>query len=64
MPPMFTEKRIDTANVEFEVKLPPTTIEKKYDLYVTVLRKNRRSVPSVIPQAEIMGRSYNQFRSG
>lgn len=39
---MFTENRIDTGNVEFEVKLPPTTIEKKYDLYVTVLRKNRR----------------------
>jgi len=38
----YVEKRIDTGNVEFEVKLPPTTIEKKYDLYVTVLRKNRR----------------------
>jgi len=39
---VFTPKRIDTSNVEFEVKLPPTTVEKKYDLYVTVLRKNRR----------------------
>jgi hypothetical protein len=39
---MFTEKRIDVGNVEFEVKLPPTTIEKKYDLYVTILRKYRR----------------------
>ena len=39
---MFTVKRINTANVEFEVKLPPTTIEKKYDLFVTVLRKWRR----------------------
>jgi hypothetical protein len=39
---MFSEKRIDVNNVEFEVKLPPTTIEKKYDLYVTVLRKLRR----------------------
>jgi hypothetical protein len=37
-----TTKRIDTANVEFEVKLPPTTVEKKYDLYITYLRKNRR----------------------
>jgi len=39
---MFTTKRIDTANVEFEVKLPPTTIDKKYDLFVTILRKWRR----------------------
>jgi hypothetical protein len=39
---MFTQKRIDTGNVEFEMKLPPTTIEKKYDLYVTILRKWRR----------------------
>ena len=31
-----------STNVEFEMKLPPTTIDKKYDLYVTVLRKNRR----------------------
>ena len=29
-------------NVEFEVKLPPTTIDKKYDLYVTILKKYRR----------------------
>jgi hypothetical protein len=28
--------------VEFEMKLPPTTIDKKYDLYVTVLKKFRR----------------------
>jgi hypothetical protein len=39
---MFTEKRIDVSNVEFEMKLPPTTIDKKYDLYVTVLKKFRR----------------------
>ena len=39
---MFTEKRIDTGNVEFEIQLPPTTVEKKYDLFVTILRKNRR----------------------
>lgn len=39
---MFTEKRIDVNNVEFEVKLPPTTIKKKYDLYITILRKWRR----------------------
>jgi hypothetical protein len=38
----FTEKRIDVSNVEFEVTLPPTDIDTKYDLYVTVLRKNRR----------------------
>lgn len=35
-------KRIDVANVEFEMQLPPTTIDKKYDLYVTILRKHRR----------------------
>ena len=35
-------KRIDVSNVEFEMKLPPTTIDKKYDLYVTILRKYRR----------------------
>jgi hypothetical protein len=39
---MYAEKRIDTANVEFEIKLPPTNIDKKFDLYVTILRKNRR----------------------
>ncbi len=39
---LFQIKRIDTANVEFAMQLPPTTIDKKYDLYVTVLRKNRR----------------------
>jgi len=39
---MFDAKRIDTANVEFAMQLPPTTIEKKYDLYVTILRKWRR----------------------
>lgn len=38
----FTEKRIDVDNVEFEVTLPPTSVDKKYDLYVTILRKNRR----------------------
>lgn len=39
---LFAVKRIDVNNVEFEMKLPPTTAEKKYDLYLTVLRKNRR----------------------
>ena len=39
---LFEVKRIDTANVELAMQLPPTTIDKKYDLYVTVLRKNRR----------------------
>ena len=39
---LFTVKRIDVNNVEFEMKLPPTTIDKKYDLYVTVLKKFRR----------------------
>ena len=39
---MFTVKRIDVNNVEYDVKLPPTTIDKKYDLYVTILRKYRR----------------------
>jgi hypothetical protein len=29
-------------NVEFEIALPPTTIKKKYDLFVTLLRKHRR----------------------
>ncbi len=38
----FTEKRIDVDNVEFAVTLPPTSVDKKYDLYVTILRKNRR----------------------
>jgi hypothetical protein len=37
-----TQKRIDTNNVEFDVKLPPTKIDKKYDLYITVVRKWRR----------------------
>ena len=39
---LFETKRIDTANVEFEMQLSPTTIEKKYDLYITILRKLRR----------------------
>ena len=39
---MFTVKRIDVANVEFEMNLPPTTVDKKVDLFVTILRKNRR----------------------
>lgn len=38
----FTEKRIDVNNVEFEIALPPTTVDKKYDLFVTFVRKNRR----------------------
>ena len=39
---LFEVKRIDTANVEFAMQLPPTTVLTKYDLYVTILRKNRR----------------------
>ncbi len=39
---MFTINRIDVNNVEFQMNVPPTTIDKKYDLYVTILRKNRR----------------------
>ena len=39
---MFLAKRIDVNNVEFEIALPPTTIKKKYDLFVTLLRKHRR----------------------
>ena len=39
---LFAEKRIDVHNVEFEVKLPPTSIDKKYDLYLTILKKYRR----------------------
>jgi hypothetical protein len=39
---LFEIKRIDVGNVEFQMQLPPTTLEKKYDLYVTILRKNRR----------------------
>ena len=39
---MLEVKRIDTNNVEFEMKLPPTKIDDKYDLYVTILRKWRR----------------------
>jgi hypothetical protein len=42
---MFTVKRIDVNNVEYEVKLPPTTIDKKYDLYVTTLRMFVRTLP-------------------
>jgi hypothetical protein len=39
---LFKIKRIDVGNIEFEMQLPPTTIDKKYDLYVTILRKHRR----------------------
>ena len=39
---LFNIKRIDVANVEFEMQLPPTDVDKNYDLYVTILRKNRR----------------------
>jgi hypothetical protein len=38
----FATRRIDVANVEFDLKLPPTTIDKKYDLYITILKKHRR----------------------
>jgi hypothetical protein len=39
---LITTKRIDVDNVEFEMSLPTTTVDKKYDLYITILRKNRR----------------------
>ncbi len=39
---LFNVKRINVNNAEFEMKLPPTTIDKKYDLYVTILKKYRR----------------------
>ena len=39
---LLTTNRIDVNNVEFEMSLPPTTVDKKYDLYITILRKNRR----------------------
>ncbi|MGA2032336.1 MAG: hypothetical protein ABSG68_08785 [Thermoguttaceae bacterium] len=39
---IFDAKRIDVNEAELDVKLPPTTIDKKYDLYVTILRKFRR----------------------
>ena len=42
---LFNVKRIDVSNVEYEVKLPPTTIDKKYDLYVTTLRMFVRTAP-------------------
>lgn len=38
----LTTKRIDVNHVEFEMKLPPTTVDKKYDLLITYLRKHRR----------------------
>jgi hypothetical protein len=44
---MFSVKRIDVNNVEYEVKLPPTTIDKKYDLYVTTLKMFVRSAPAL-----------------
>ena len=40
---MFRDNRVDINNVEFEISLPPTSVEKKYDLYVTLLHKHRRS---------------------
>ncbi len=39
---LLSTNRIDVNNVEFEMTLPPTTVDKKYDLYITILRKNRR----------------------
>jgi hypothetical protein len=47
---LFTVKRIDVNNVEYEMKLPPTTIDKKYDLYVTTLKMYVRS-PAPAPAA-------------
>jgi len=46
---LFKQKRIDVNNVEFEMKLPPTTIDKKYDLFVTILRKYRRYAAIPVP---------------
>jgi hypothetical protein len=34
--------RIDVGNLEFAVALPSTTVDVKYDLHVTYLRKHRR----------------------
>ncbi|MEM7395286.1 MAG: hypothetical protein AAF492_23385, partial [Verrucomicrobiota bacterium] len=42
---VVTEKRIDVNNVEFEVKLPPTSVDQKYDLFITYLKKFRRYNP-------------------
>jgi len=39
---IFETERIDVGNVEFKVQVPPTTVDKKYDLYITILRKYRR----------------------
>ena len=39
---MVRERRIDVDNVEFEVDLPPTSVDQKYDLFITYLKKNRR----------------------
>ena len=39
----FTPKFIDVNNIEYEIKLPPTTIDNKYDLYVTTLKMFVRS---------------------
>ena len=40
---LFSPQRIDVNNVEFAIKLPPTTIDKKIpNLYVTILKKYRR----------------------
>lgn len=39
---ILKQNRIDVGNVEFEMQLSPTTVDKKYDLYITYLRKYRR----------------------
>ncbi len=39
---ILKQNRIDVNNVEFELQLSPTTVDKKYDLYITFLRKFRR----------------------
>lgn len=39
---IFKTERIDVNRVEFEIQVPPTTVEDKFDLYITILRKNRR----------------------
>jgi hypothetical protein len=39
---LFKAVRIDVNTVEFQVQVPPTTADTNYDLYVTIMRKNRR----------------------
>jgi hypothetical protein len=45
---IFSYERIDVNNVEYKMNVPPTAIDKKYDLFVTVLRKNRPYQPEPV----------------